>query len=533
MRTILAGGVIISLLLTACGGGGANSDTSTTPTNTTSSSSSSSVATGSLLSGGISRYIVASTPISVAVNLQLSSVPSGTLTAMVSDGTGTFSSAATLISTGADTYTVQLGTSSGLAVGEYSGSLTIKLCYDQGCTSSAQPFSAVAVPFDIKVLSSTSTWGGNNLSTLSAWSGVSDWTTFQGNAAHTGFVPVSLNPDRFSPRWQRATGTSTPVTTDDGRFFAASGYILSAFSEDDGSVLWNYDVSSLTFPSVNPPAVGNGAVYMAAGQQSTTYFMAFDEFAGTPLFKSRMTSQWEQYLAPTIGAKGVYTNAGSYGGMYAFSTTGDQLFFNALENGMNSLWTPALDSVYAYAYSNGILYAIDQSTGVTFHAIKDPSYDTYTSSLGGAPVVGDNGYVFAANYGNGNSHAPNSLIAFNIGNDSIAWSATGSYPTTPAASNGLLYAANNNPVRLEARSEADGTLLWSWVPPLAGDTMFASEVLATNNLIFISTNLATYVIDMTSHKTVWSYPLTGKLALSKNGILYIKGSSALTAINLK
>ena len=89
---------------------------------------------------------------------------------------------------------------------------------------------------------------------------------------------------------------------------------------------------------------------------------------------------------------------------------------------------------------------------------------------------------------------------------------------------------NNNPVRLEARAEADGTLLWSWVPPQAGDTAFVSETLLTNTLIFVSTNLATYAIDTTTHQTVWSYPLIGKLALSRSRILYIEGQRSQTGV---
>jgi hypothetical protein len=61
-------------------------------------------------------------------------------------------------------------------------------------------------------------------------------------------------------------------------------------------------------------------------------------------------------------------------------------------------------------------------------------------------------------------------------------------------------------------------------------------------MIFVSTNLATYGIDATTHQVVWSYPLVGKLALSRNGILYIQGQQSqtspylpgtLTAINVK
>jgi hypothetical protein len=52
-------------------------------------------------------------------------------------------------------------------------------------------------------------------------------------------------------------------------------------------------------------------------------------------------------------------------------------------------------------------------------------------------------------------------------------------------------------------------------------------------MVFVSTNLATYGIDVNTHKTVWSYPQVGRLALSKIGILDIQGTNVLLALNLK
>ena len=71
------------------------------------------------------------------------------------------------------------------------------------------------------------------------------------------------------------------------------------------------------------------------------------------------------------------------------------------------------------------------------------------------------------------------------------------------------------------------------MPPLAGDTDFDSEVLLTRNLVFVSTGLAVYAIDLATHKAVWSYPQPGRLALSRNGILYVHGQQFITAINVK
>ena len=52
-------------------------------------------------------------------------------------------------------------------------------------------------------------------------------------------------------------------------------------------------------------------------------------------------------------------------------------------------------------------------------------------------------------------------------------------------------------------------------------------------MIFVATNLATYGIDRNTRQLVWSYPFTGRLALSRNGVLYIQGAGPLVAINTK
>lgn len=70
-------------------------------------------------------------------------------------------------------------------------------------------------------------------------------------------------------------------------------------------------------------------------------------------------------------------------------------------------------------------------------------------------------------------------------------------------------------------------------PPASGDVGFKSEALLIKNLAFVSTNLSTYAVDLTTHKAVWSYPVTGNLALSSNGVLHLEGINTLTAINAK
>lgn len=487
----------------------------------------------------VARLIAAGTPLIVQLAVASQSL-SGPLYVVASDPAKLFNPAAIVTAT-ASGFAVALRVSPTTAAGHYTGSALLTLCRDAACATT-QTAGSVSVPYDVQVLSATSAWSGNHTSPLAAWNGVADWTMFQGNAAHTGYVPVAIDPNSFSTRWQGGpTLANSPgysvfaytLTTDADQLYIATGTKLYALKEFDASTVWTYDVAGLAEPSVNPPAEANDTVYMAAGQQESTYLFAFDEATGNLVFKSPMTSQWEHYLAPTIGADGIYTNAGTYGGLYGFDFAGNRLFFDGLAQ--QSEWTPAVDDDHVYSYT-GQLTVADPITGKVAATINDPTFTNYVYSIDGSAVLGASGSVFAAPYENSYLNGGgigNDLTAFNVPAKGISWQIAGDYANTPAYNAGIVYAANNSPLRLEARAESDGSLLWSWTPPQAGDARFNSEVLLTKSVIFVSTNLATYGIDAVTHQLVFSYPFSGRLALSHNGILYIQGSGPIIAINVK
>ena len=261
---------------------------------------------------------------------------------------------------------------------------------------------------------------------------------------------------------------------------------------------------------------------------------AFNAADGSIIFRSPMSAQWEQYLAPTVGPEGVYTNAGTYGGLYAFNSLGQQLYFGSMAQ--TSLWTPAVDASGIYTYTGGFLKVLHPVTGAELESIQDPTFQNYIYEISGSPVLGAPNSVFVANYANSvlnDGAIGNTLLHFNLETNVIDWQVPGVFPSTPAYHDGVLYVANENPLRLEARAEDDGELLWWWTPPHAADGGFSSEVLLTNNLMFVSTDRATYAIDLVSHKQVWSFPKAGRLALSRNGVLYIQAGNDLATINVQ
>jgi outer membrane protein assembly factor BamB len=494
-------------------------------------------------SGAIARVIAKDTGIQIDVTAQAANfTPAGTLFASASDSAGLVQAPVTVTANGAGSYTFTLTTLASQPASRYTGNVTIKLCSDAPCTV-AQAVPSITVPYDVTVQSNLSAWPGDKLTALSAWSGVADWATFQGNNAHTGYVPIEVNADKMVLRWKRGAindsnssynAIISPLVTSNGRFFASGNKKLTAYQENDGSALWSYDTSGLRWPSVNPPAVGDGVVYMAGGQQESTYMMAFDAADGSLRMKSAMTSQWENYLSPIVQNGAVYTNSGSYGGIYGFATTGEQLFFSSLSQ--TAGWSPAGDARAIYAYTGDALTLFEPKTGTVLSSIKDTGFSNYVYQVGGSAVIGANGGVYAAAYANGylnGGNIGNALTRFDTLKGFVDWRVPGVYRVTPAYADGVLYAPNANPYRIEARAEATGALLWSWIPPLSGETSFFASPVVTKNLLITSTNLNTYAIDLKSHKVVWSYPAPGYLAISQNGILYIQSTDGLVAVNLK
>jgi outer membrane protein assembly factor BamB len=494
------------------------------------------------IDGGIGGLIAAGT--SVAITTAITPVGftvSGNLFASVNDTAGLFLPTVTVTSK-VDGYILGMATSQNAPASHYSGLLTVELCGDSGCSTHPDvPFALI--PYDVWVLSATSAWPGDNLTALEAWPGVPDWEMFQGNAAHTGFVPVGLDPNRFTTRWHRLAGQSSSneyvalnsVTTSGGLVFSGEANRLVVRSESDGGTVWQHDFSTLAWPSVNAPSVANGTVYVAAGQQTSTAMYGFQASDGGLVFNAGMASQFEHYLAPTIGPQGVYTNAGEYGGLYGFDAGGGALFFTPLAQ--TSTWTPAVDGTRLYAYTGGALQIIDPVSGIILGSIPDPTFSDFVHEIDGSPVVGAINSVFAANYANAalnGCSSGNYLNEFNIDAGTIAWQVVGCFPTTPAYREGVIYIANDNPLRLEARAENDGgSLLWVWSPHQLGDERFAAEVLVTENMVFVSTDVATYGVDLVTQNLLFSVPISGRLALSSDGVLYIASSGLLTAINVK
>jgi outer membrane protein assembly factor BamB len=209
--------------------------------------------------------------------------------------------------------------------------------------------------------------------------------------------------------------------------------------------------------------------------------------------------------------------------MYAFNaTSGAERWFSSLNQ--YDQFTPAVSDGLVYAYTGSYqpkLTVADAATGATLYEIADPGFVWNGWSMGTAPTLGGRSNVLATNGGR--------LISFDLAARSIGYALSATFRGQPTVANGVVYVVNNNQV--EARTDSDGSLQWSWAPP---EGQPVGPMIATRNLLLVSTAANTYAVDLASRTQVWSYPAGGHLALSAQGILFIAQSSGrLTAISVR
>jgi PQQ-like domain len=432
----------------------------------------------------------------------------------VTDSTGTLQPDTDVARLGNGAYAVRVSASPSLPAGHYSGTAQLNLCRDSNCLP---PFQGTAVPFtfDITVRA---------LKPLLARPGLSDWNMFQGNAAHTGYVPITVDVSKIFPRWGTAgVGNilwQMPATVASaGHIYTSAIKKVVSISESDGRVDWVRDFSA--YPSLGPPAASGGRVFVATTGYSDTFMWALDAADGSTKYQAPFFTQWDTYLAPTVDRGVVFT-----GDLYGFSTsTGSRV----LSSGFSDFdqWTPAVDATYAYAYVGGTngqpnsLKMVDRASGTIAATINYSGNVPVGYSMNAAAIIGAPGSVFGLFVDSfNNATVTNNLINFDTVAKSVRWSVAGRFAGNPAYTNGLLFATNRSPLQLEARRESDGVLQWRWAPPGA-ETDFIGDVLVTDNLVFVSTDVATYAIDRATHTSVWRYARASRVSITANGTLVL------------
>lgn len=503
---------VLALLLAGCSGGGGSG---AAPTNIASVDI-------TLATPGFSDEVTEGYEISFTVEGAWSgeNVNAADVFLQARDISGQLSQPARISGSSGANFSFELIAPADIGFGSYSGTIEVAACRDSLC---AEPYSGSSATVDYL---------------LSVIAPTGDWETHQRDAGHSGYVPITLNPSRFSVAWEWTRdpdpepigGINAVVTANEMVYVSTDVYfgqaVLHALNETDGTENWRTSLGLM--PAMNPPATSNGVVYVATTGHADTFLWAFDAQTGGMIFKAPFEGQWPHVLAPTVHGDQVYTGGGYFGGVtYSFSVTDGSRTWEHVASG-GDMFTPAVDDAYVYNHTGSVLYLMDKTTGATLFSIDDP-FGSSDYSYHGAPILGgrDNIVAYAGGAFSGRAssnveqYGQRVLTSFNIDTASYEWSTAFTYLTTPAIANGVIFAARNDPMSLDAIDEATGAILWSWIPSDSEDTSFHRNIVVTNNLLFVSTDRAVYALDLETRDVEWSYPEAGMMAISEGRTLYI------------
>jgi outer membrane protein assembly factor BamB len=352
------------------------------------------------------------------------------------------------------------------------------------------------------------------------------WGMYQANPAHTGYIPVTVNPDNIVFGWKKKIGTTdsgnllSPVTVGGGHLFISTpGYYGNQYLytlRKNGSLAWGKAFTRIV--SVNPPSYADDKVYMQTVNNSgDTYLRSYDAVSGKTLFLAPHGAQMERYLAPTIYKGTVYINGGSYGGMYSFDGKKgrENWFFSELPQVDG--WTPAVDDKWAYTYINS-LYAVDRLTGELAFKILSPGQQA-------VPMLGGLNDVFVNDSG--------TLTKFKTDTRQIAWQKVygiqQDFAGQPALANRIVYIGTTLG-SLAAVAQGTGKILWTWKNPEKSPVI--NNIVVTKSHAFLSTDTKVYAIDLATHQNVWTYAVSGHLTLAEGSLYVAAKDGTLTAFRL-
>jgi len=348
----------------------------------------------------------------------------------------------------------------------------------------------------------------------------SDWPTLGYDVAHGGENTAETGKPPLTLAWSRTLATSGlhQPALGAGRVFVtsqtyfASTATLDALNVSDGSSLWSYNFGSVF--SVGFPSFFSNTVYLANGKPTsgTAYLWAFDAAQGSTTWAAALSAQWEDYWAPIRVGSVVYTNGGSYGGLYGMNASdGSQKFFQSLDQ--YDSWSAAYFSGRIYTFIAGHFRAQDPNTGVV-QSTLDVNWNWSGYTMSSAPVFdASRAYVIA----------PPNLAAIDPVKNTFVWTANGTYSGTPAVSADSVYAISAG--NLVVRDAATGNLKWTFV----GDTKLSYPPVIANGYVYVASDANVYAVDIATHMLADQKAVGGWLVVGSHRLLVAGSDGTLTA----
>jgi outer membrane protein assembly factor BamB len=410
--------------------------------------------------------------------------------------------------------------------GKTTSTVTFRLCTSVDCTS-VYPGSQKSLTVDLDVR-------------------LHDWSTFQRNAAHTGYVAVNYNANDFVPAWV-VDGTLPQFSVELFQIAARRGAIFvniapfsnptgnlltRALSASTGAMLWEYDLGRKQY--FGPPSYSNGRVVSAAMALSSRALPIeiIDADNGRNLRTLFYSSQFALPGALTPFNDNLYLASGFFGNeVFSYdAVTGTTLWIAGAGRGnVSEGLSVAVDEQLVYMFTAGRLTTFSRTSGAVTHMIDNPFFSSegvsYLGQYFGAPILDGTGRVFTF-LDNKSRFGSVPLMAFSINTNALLWRTSRAYAGDPAYKDGNLYAIRANSAIIDIIDVTNGSVSRS-INLGADKKNLTSNIVLTNNHLFVASNEETYAVDLQSDNApvAWSTTTGGVLAITPDNLLVISAAN--------
>lgn len=366
------------------------------------------------------------------------------------------------------------------------------------------------------------------LSTLSTATHASeyDWSTYQKNSRHTGYLKTDLDLSKATMRWQNTIETGlNPVVVRAEHVIATTKTSIYDFDSDSGKVTWSRRFTNLS--AMSSPAVDENQVYFQIVDNSENgYLKVYDLTTGEQNFKKKFSTQWLTAInSPTVFGDMVFTVCGYDNGVCAYQKNdGELVWSKSLDSAEN--WCPAVAKDYVITFTN-TLNIFNKKDGNLIFSYKNSDSDYSAGGSNTSAVVGDlNDIIYISN-----DFSRNSVIrSVSLNDHKLTWEKKGAFQAQPVVGNSVVYTASNAG-DINAYSEINGTLLWTWKN--ASPEHNVKNMILTNNVLLVGMEKSVIGIDLTSQKKIWTYNVGGEITLKGNTLYISSKNGKLTAVTIK
>lgn len=343
------------------------------------------------------------------------------------------------------------------------------------------------------------------------------WSTYQANSAHSGFIALDINPNKYYQKWQYDLGEpvhNNPVTIGSNVIFVSYGKhiyqkYLAALNIETGKQLWykRFDVLDL-----GQPTYYQGNIYFQT--EDKWKFCSLVAKTGKEIYCSKLDGDLDVYHSPVVFKDVVYVATGEPGALSSIDIkTGDILW--SIKPGFEGHGEiPAINENHLIYYKAPYLYDIDKKTGNILLKIENPF--GYGDQIKHPVPVLDNDRAYIVSNG--------VLTAFDLKTQQISF-VIYNVKGTASTDDQALYIVKDK--HLVALDKVNGSLLWRQQDKAFNSNV--SEIIVTNNTLFISENLyGTYAFDKQGqHRKLWSTKVYGLISLSKKGLVILSSNNVL------